>query len=596
MTDAFTADPPAGSNCSWGVSEAKMYFAGKLMRIAQMVLLPLLGALAACGGSSSSPPLPPPPQPLGTLAPANLTFGSTVVATSSFAQALTLTNNSTPVLTIKSITATGSFSETNNCPVSLSSNASCTINVTFVPTAIGTTAGSLSVADNASNSPQTSTLSGTGTPGFAMTGSMTTGRYLHTGTLLNDGSILIAGGLNDSGIAVASAELYDPTTGKFTATGSMNATRYRHTATLLNDGDVLITGGELSSSGPASPLASAELYDPTAGTFTSTGSMTASRVFHTATMLNSGKVLIAGGLSNGNAFLATAELYDPSSGTFTLTGSMNNAREEHTATLMNNGLALIAGGNDGSTGFMSAELYDPVTGIFSTTRNPNTARSGQTAVLLNDGDVLIAAGYVPGGSELASAELYDSGTSAFTYTGSMTTAREFQRASMLNDGTILITGGLGAAGSNTISNAELYDEVSAMFTFVGSSSPKYWHTSTLLNNGSVLLAGGNTLTPALCELYLPGVVTPAGLVSLTVTPAMPQLSPGATQRFIATGTFSDNSTQVLQSVIWSSSNQAAVAISNDASNPGVALAVAAGTSTITASAGSITGSTVVAVQ
>jgi hypothetical protein len=90
---------------------------------------------------------------------------------------------------------------------------------------------------------------------------MVVGRYLHTATLLNNGKVLIAGGLDGSGTALASGELYDPTSGTFAMTGSMTTTRYRHTATLLNNGTVLITGGENNGSGPPSPLASAELYD-----------------------------------------------------------------------------------------------------------------------------------------------------------------------------------------------------------------------------------------------------------------------------------------------------------------------------------------------
>ena len=113
-----------------------------------------------------------------------------------------------------------------------------------------------------------------------------------------------------------------------------------------------------------------------------------------------------------------------------------------------------------------------------------------------------------------------------------------------------------------------------------------------------LIAGGDdsTGTLASAELYLPGTLTPTGLVSITVTPATPTLSVGSTQQFIATGTFSDSSMQNLQSVTWSSSNQAAGTITNDASDHGVALALAAGKSTITASAGSISGSTVLTVQ
>ncbi len=121
---------------------------------------------AGCGGGSSSlqpqPPPSPPPQPVGTLAPPSLSFGSTIVSTTSAAQALTLANNSTPVLTVNSITATAPFSQTNNCPASPSSNASCTINVTFAPTTAGNSTGSITIVDNASNSPQTASLSGTG--------------------------------------------------------------------------------------------------------------------------------------------------------------------------------------------------------------------------------------------------------------------------------------------------------------------------------------------------------------------------------------------------------------------------------------------------
>jgi Bacterial Ig-like domain (group 2) len=412
--------------------------------------------------------------------------------------------------------------------------------------------------------------------------------------------VLMAGGLDASG-SLASAELYDPTTGTFTSTGNMTVTRYRHTATLLNNGKVLIVGGELSATGSPSPLASAELYDPLTATFASTGSMTTGRFFHTATMLNNGKVLVTAGEdpnANGVNFLASAELYDPGSGTSILTGSLNNAREEHSATLLNDGTVLIVGGNNGTggvDGFVSAELYDSITGTFTTTGNPNTARSGQTAALLNTGKVLIASGYVPGGNELTSAELYDPGTTAFTYTGSMTTAREFQRASMLNDGTVLITGGLGNGAA--IASTELYDPVSGLFTSPGSMiSATYWHTSTLLNNGNALLAGGNSLTPSLSELYVPGTLSPKELVSISLTPEAPTLSVEGTLQFIATGTFSDNTTQVLQSVIWSSSNTAAATISNDASNHGVALAVAVGSSTITASAGSVSGSTALTVQ
>jgi hypothetical protein len=162
---------------------------------------------------------------------------------------------------------------------------------------------------------------------------------------------------------LASAELYDPAAGTFAPTGSLTTARDSYAATLLDSGRVLIAGGN----GVLGYLASAELYDPVAGTFTTTGSMTVAQSSHTATLLGNGKVLIAGGLTytgTNQVFLASAELYNPPpAGTFTVTGSMTVGRVFPTATLLPNGHVLIAGGcglsDASSCGILaSAELYE----------------------------------------------------------------------------------------------------------------------------------------------------------------------------------------------------------------------------------------------
>jgi hypothetical protein len=300
----------------------------------------------------------------------------------------------------------------------------------------------------------------------------------------------------------------------FMPTGSMETARLSHTATLLNSGKVLVAGGGNATA----TLATAELFDPGSGSFAPTGSMGTARILHTATLLKNGKVLVTGGDSS-TATLATAELFDPSSGSFVPTGSMGAARSSHTATILNDGRVLIAGGVDAGTALATAELFDPSSGSFTPTESMGTARSSHTATLLNNGKVLITGGVnlATGGGYFASGELFDPATGSFVPTGSMETARFLHTATRLNDGRVLVTGG-GQPGM-ILSKAEIFDPASGTFAPTGNmETSRMSHTATLLSNGKVLLAGGLknfTTSLSAAELFDPGSGTFSATADMT---------------------------------------------------------------------------------
>ncbi len=352
----------------------------------------------------------------------------------------------------------------------------------------------------------------------ALTGPLGDGRQIHTATVLADGRVLVIGGLDFADLALASATLYDPTAGTFGPTGSMGTARAFFTATLLPDGRVLVAGGGPPQwSHPGPDLASAELYDPKTGTFSPTGSMGIPREDHTATPLRDGRVLITGGNDTGDHAVATAELYDPKTGKFSPTGSMATARGYHTATLLSDGRVLVAGGDPcgwaGCARLATAEIYDPKTGKFTATGSMATDRGFHTATLLHDGRVLVAGG--DSSSYLVSAELYDPKTGTFSATGSMTTPRVYTTASLLADGRVLVAGGGGDyTNRNFLATAEIFDPATGTFSATGSmSEARTWFQANLLAEGRVLVTGGyGDLAPlATAELYDPktGTFSPA---------------------------------------------------------------------------------------
>lgn len=318
--------------------------------------------------------------------------------------------------------------------------------------------------------------------------------------------------------------------------GSLSLGRNSPRATLLADGRVLVTGGN-TAVGNGYDTKLAEIYDPSTNSWSSTGSTTNGRSGgHTATKLKSGKVLVTGGVNaNVCTFDSTAELYNPATGTWSFTGSLSAARYFGTATLLNDGTILVAGGgNRCGTVFSSAEIYNPRTGTWSSTGSMTTPREFLDAVRLADGRVLAVGGAVPGGCcpfpSTSSTEIYDPATGTWSPTGSMATERAHPTLALLADGRVMATGGYTWGPAFGFANGpavEIFDPATGTWTATGSLSVGRASGSlTLLTNGMVLAVGGTdgTTFHTSSELWNPSTETWSASASM----ASARLSFGAT--------------------------------------------------------------------
>ena len=303
------------------------------------------------------------------------------------------------------------------------------------------------------------------------------------------------------------------TTAGWTPVGSMAIGRQSQTATLLASGKVLVAGGVRFSGNFLILLALAELFDPSTNTWAITGSMASARENFAATLLNDGRVLVVGngaGLggcargAGGTAAVAPPELYNPVSGTWAAAGTMTTAdRGFATATTLASGKVLVAGGFDSSTlsVLATAELFNPATGTWSPTGSMNTARAGQTAELLADGRV-----FVQGGDPAAAPEIYNPATGLWSVAAAPPTVYRGSTSAVLADGSVLLAGGQDSVGV-TIPFADRYLPSTDSWAAAGSLNDARWgHTETRLADGRALVTGGcgsGGVTLASSETYDP---------------------------------------------------------------------------------------------
>ena len=332
-----------------------------------------------------------------------------------------------------------------------------------------------------------------------------------TAVVLKDGRALaIGGGVGQQ--AVAAVEVFDPNSGVWTASTPMNNPRRGHQATLLGDGRVMVAGGihegEL--------LSSVEIFDPASSRWTTVAPLSVPRLGNTLTLLNNGNVLVTGGTSaenaagtGGNQTIrpdATAEVYNVAANKWTTTsGAMSTPRFEHTATALDDGRVLIAGGQGppiaGVAGALaSTEIYDPAVDSFRKSNDMGDARFNHTALKLPDRTVMVigGAGGQNGDTSLSTAEVFNPGDGGWTNVGALTGSRSGHVAAVFPDGRVVVAGGESITRGNrrSLNTAEIFALDRREWRSAGQMNcPRSEASAALLGDGSVLVVAGDFAAP-----------------------------------------------------------------------------------------------------
>jgi hypothetical protein len=355
-----------------------------------------------------------------------------------------------------------------------------------------------------------------GAPGtWTFAANMNVARSRHTSTLLRDGRVLAAGGLDGNNSATPSAELYDPISNIWQVAPDMHEARSRHAATLLADGRLMIIGGRAAN---GFSLASTEVFDPATDTWTRQGDLVIARDIHTATLLGDGRVLVCGGISinaRGPFVQKTAEIWDPATGNWSVADAMANARFGHEALLLPDGTVIIAGGatpGGDCTAYRTAEIYHPHQDRWRNTTPMQTLRSFYFAAAVPGVGMLAAGGLTepPDCQHVTAAtEIYDAASATWRVTGDLSIARgAIVPGGRLPNGKMLVAGARVQNGSFALKTptADLYDPATGTWSLTGSMNmPRTSHTLTVLQDGRAIVLGGRDaiVTTATTEIFWP---------------------------------------------------------------------------------------------
>jgi len=569
-----------------------------------------------------------------TVTPTSLSFGNLVQGTSSSVKKVALKNGQSTAITISSITSNLSdYTQTNNCPISpatLSAGSSCTISVTFTPATLGSLTGMLSVNDNAGSSPQNVALSGTGiaavtaTPSSISFGNQPIGRKssASTVTVQNNQTKSLT-------ITSITTNLADYTTSTTCPLRSSKTLAAGSSCTI----SVFFTPAVAGTRSGTLTIADNASVSPTVS-LTGTGIVPAA--------VNTSSLTFTSQALGTTSAAQMVTLTDNQSSSLKITSITSSASDfPFTSNCPLSPSTLAAGASCAAFVTFSPKATGSRTGTLSF--NDNASNSPQAVFLTGTGTAatLVSIAVSPQAASVAlgktqqftAAGTYTDGstqnlTNSVTWNSSAPAVASVSSTGLATGagtGSATITATLGSiSGSSTLSvtpPALVSIAIAPMNPSFALGTTQQLHATGTYTDGSTLdlttTVIWNTANHGVATVDSQGLatsvtvgstsvtatsgsitgstalnVTPAALVSLAVTPAIPSIPLGSTQQFTATGTFTDGSTQdVTKTVHWSSDTTTVATINNVVNTQGLATSVGTGSAVITASSGSISGST-----
>jgi hypothetical protein len=314
---------------------------------------------------------------------------------------------------------------------------------------------------------------------------------VHRATTLNDGRVLLSGGCSTAGCGgvedAAETAIFDPATDSTVAGPTLHQPRLSHTATLLEDGRVLIAGGYGGEGEP--PTASIEIFDPVDDSLTRSRPLEVARADHSASLLPDGTVLIAGGQGVSGAALRSAEVVHPSSGEVTSAANLPQPRTAHAAAAVGRRVVLIGGTTTGDDAVGSSVVYDSRSGTWSPGPALRTARVKHAAIALPSGGILVVGGSKSAESRraFASTEMLDPALTRFTTGPSLPDGGRYKltaAAAVLPDGRVAVAGG------ETVDVIDPTDKEVRVISSPSLGTTRAFQTLNVLSDGQVLVAGG----------------------------------------------------------------------------------------------------------